>query len=317
MLADYFPEIEYFARTENFSSISNCIVSYQAPGKSDILSFNEYNFYLAGSNLFQILQYPFIEGTGENALKNANSIVLSKESAEKYFGNESALGKTLILNDDKFFTVSGVVDIPEYVTFHFSMLVQETSLRSESYLKGWDSNGQPFFKLKSNVDYKAFNKKIEHFYAERKPENIRNPELLTLSLIPATERRLYYNKNPLCLLIFAGIVVLVVSVLNYINMSTSLVQKRTSEIALKKISGASKNIISRQFLLETSIIGFLAVLLGDIFSIIGSPIFSKLTGSDLLPYLKSHISLFIAMSLLLWLIVSLSAGFYPALILTQ
>jgi putative ABC transport system permease protein len=316
MLADYFPEIEYFARTENFSSFSNCIVSYQAPGKNDILSFNEYNFYLADSDLFQVLQYPFIEGTGENALKNANSIVLSKETAEKYFGNEPALGKTLSLNDDKFFTVSGVVAIPEYVTFHFSMLVQETALRSESYLKGWDSNGQPFFKLNRNVDYKAFNKKIEHFYAERKPENIRNPELLTLSLIPATERRLYYNKNPLYLLIFAGIVVLVVSILNYVNMSTSLVQKRTSEIALKKISGASKNLIGRQFFLETTIIGFLSVLLGAIFSITGSPVFSKLTGSDLLPYLKSHISLFITMSLLLWFIVSLSAGFYPAMILS-
>jgi hypothetical protein len=134
------------------------------------------------------------------------------------------------------FNVTGVVDIPVYVTFHFSMLAQIATLRSKSKLEGWDSNGQPFFKLHSSVNYKDFNAKIAHFYREIKPSNVRNPEMLTLSLLPITDRRLYYNKNPLYLLIFIGFVVLSVSILNYVNMSTSLVRQRTSEVAMKKIS---------------------------------------------------------------------------------
>lgn len=316
MLAQHFPEIEYYARTENYSWFSNCIVSYQPKGKADLMSFNESAFYLADQNLFQIIQYPFVEGTREDALKEPNSIVLSERTAKKYFGDEPALGKTLELNNDQSFVVSGVVHFPEYTTLQFSMMVPITSVRSESKLAGWNSNGQPYFKLHKNIDYKAFNQKIKHFYSELKPEKIRNPEQLTLQLLPLTERHLYYNKSRLYLLIFIGFVVLIVSVLNYVNMSTSLVGKRRSEIALKKISGASKRVIGRQFIWETMLIGFFAVLLGGVLAIAGMPVFRTLVGSDVQPFLKAHVGLFVVGSILLWLVTSLLAGFYPAMILS-
>ena len=315
-LAEHFPEIEYYARTENYSWFSNCIVSYQPKGKADLLSFNESDFYLADQNMFQIIQYPFIEGSREEALREPNAIVLSENTAKKYFGDEPALGKTLMLNNDQSFVVSGVVHFPEYTTFRFSMLAPISTVRSESKLAGWDSNGQPYFKLHRNIDYKAFNQKIAHFYGELKPGNIRNPEQLTLQLLPITERRLYYNKNPLYLLIFIGVVVLIVSVLNYVNMSTSLVGKRKSEIALKKISGASKKVIGRQFLWETMVIGFFAILLGGGLAVMGMPVFQTLVGSDIQPFLKAHLGLFFVGSILLWLVTSLLAGFYPAVILS-
>lgn len=316
LLAAHFPEIEYYARTENFSRFKNCIVSHQQSDKNDILSFNESGFCLADRDLFQIIKYPFVEGSREDALKEPNSLILSNETAKKYFGNTSALGKTLVLNNEHSFTVSGVVDIPDYVTFHFSMLAPITTLRSESYLAGWDSNGEPYFKLHKNIVYKEFNKKIAHFYSEYKPENIRNPEQLTLSLLPVTERRLYYNPTRLYLLIFIGFVVLAISILNYINMSTSLVQKRNPEIALKKISGASKGSIGRQFLWETALIGLVAILLGGVMAVAGMPVFKSLVGSDVLPYFKDHARLFVIGSILLWSTTSLLAGFYPAMILS-
>jgi putative ABC transport system permease protein len=316
MLAAHFPEIEYFARTENFSSFSNCIISCQPSGNKEILSFNEPEFYLADNDLFRIVQYPFVEGTAANAMKEPNSIILSKETAKKYFGDQPALGKTLTLNSEHVFNVSGVVDIPTYVTFKFSMLAPITTLRSKSELEGWNSNGQPLFKLNKSVDYKDFNTKIEHFYSEIAPEQIRNPEQLTLSVLPITERRLYYNKNPLYLLIFISLVVLVISIMNYINMSTSMVQKRNSEIALKKISGASVNLIRRQFMLETALICLAAVLLGVVLTFTGTPIIQKLIGSDVLPFLKDNIVFFISGSVILWLTVTLFSGFYPSFILS-
>ena len=316
MLAAHFPEIEYFARTENFSSFSNCIVSCQPSENKDILSFNEPEFCLADNDLFKIIQFPFVQGSAANALKEPNSIVLSKETAKKYFGDQPALGKTLTLNSEHVFSVTGVVDIPPYVTFNFSMLAPITTLRSKAELDGWNSNGQPLFKLNKSVDYKDFNAKIEHFYSEIAPEQIRNPEQLTLSVLPITERRLYYNKNPLYLLIFISLVVLVISIMNYINMSTSMVQKRTSEIALKKISGASVNLIRRQFMLETALICFVAVLLGIVLTFAGAPIIRKLIGSDVLPFLNDNLGLFVSGSVLLWLIVTLLSGFYPSFILS-
>ncbi len=315
LLSEHFPEIEYFARTENFSQFSNCIVSYNSEG-SELQSFNERKFYLADNDFFQIMQYPFIEGSRKSALKDLNSIVLSKETAKKYFGDQPALGKTLVLNNEKFFTVSGVVDIPQYTTFRFSMLAPIKSLRSEEKLRGWDSNGEPFFKLNANTDFNVFNQKIKNFYAEIKPDDVRNPELLSLALIPVAERKLYYNSNSLYLLVFIGIVVLVISILNYVNLSTSLVQKRIGEIAMRKVSGANKWLIAQQFIRETAIISFFAVILGTLLAIVGLPVFKTLTGSDIKFFLFNHVSLFILGSLLLWLMVTFLASFYPAMILS-
>jgi putative ABC transport system permease protein len=316
LIANHFPEIEYFTRTENFSSFSNCIVSIQEPGNQTLKSFNESNFYLADSDLFKIIQYPFIEGSAENALNDRNSIVLSKKTVEKYFGNQPALGKSLTLNKEHVFTVTGVVKIPEHVTFEFSMLAPITALRSTEKLQGWDSNGQPFFKLAKHINYKDFNSRLEHFYSEIKPSNIRNAEQLTLALLPITERRLYYNKNPLYLLIFIGFVVLTVSILNYINMSTSLVRTRNAEIAIKKIVGANKSSIGMQFIQETAFISLMAVFIAVILVYIGMPVFQNLVGSDIKPFLTSHIGILIKCCLALWASVTLMAGFYPAVILS-
>ncbi len=316
ILASHFPEIEYFSRTENFSSFSNCTVSYQENNGSEIVSFNEGAFYLADSTIFQILQFQFIEGNRESALNEPNSIVLSKETARKYFGDQPALGKSLQLNSDQMFNVTGVVDVPVYVTFHFSMLAPIATLRSKSKLEGWDSNGQPFFKLHTAVNYKDFNVKIAHFYNEIRPGNIRNPERLTLSFLPITDRRLYYSKNPLYLLIFIGFVVLSVSILNYVNMSTSLVRQRTPEVAMKKISGAGNRYIRFQFMQETAFICLVSIALGVFFSYLGAPMFKDFTGSDILPYLQANTGLFLAGSALLWLIVSFLAGFYPAIVMS-
>lgn len=316
MLAGHFPEIEYAARTENFSQFSSCIVSLQSSSDSTLKSFNEPSFCLADRSLFEIIRYPFIEGSPENALKDQHAIVLSKEAAGKYFGSTPALGKTLTLNRDKVYKVTGVVDIPDYVTFKFSVLAPLNTLRSEAYLQGWDSNGEPYFKLKDHVDYEEFNKKIEHFYSTFRPEQVRFPEQLTLSLIPLTERRLYFNKNPLYLLVFIGFVVLAVSILNYINMSTSFVQKRSSEIALKKISGANRTAIGLQFLRETAFVCFLAIVAGVALTWFAMPLFKALSGSDVLPFFKSHVRLFLLSSLILWVTGTALTGFYPAIVLS-
>ncbi|HPR32579.1 MAG TPA: ABC transporter permease [Prolixibacteraceae bacterium] len=315
LLAGNFPEIEFFARTENFSSFSNCIVSKPQTGNEPPICFNETHFCLADSDLFQIVQYPFLEGSADRALHYPNALVLSKESAEKYFGSEPALGKTLILNKEHNFTVTGVVAIPDYVTFDFSMVAPITTLRSESYLEGWDSNGQPLFKLLPKIDLPDFNERISQFFRGLIPGDIPNPELFSLSFLPVTDRRLYYNKNPLYLLVFAGFVILIVSILNYINMSTALVRTRTSEIALKKISGAGKKAIGFQFIKETGIIGFLALIISILLVYIGLPFFQNIVGSDLKPFLLDHLGLFALSGLLFWILVTLLAGFYPAIIL--
>ncbi len=316
MLAENFPEIEYFARTENYSSFSNCIFSYQPIDGDPAKVFNETSFFLADKDLFNIIQYPFLEGSRENALNGPTSIVLSKNTAARYFGDQPALGKILVFNNDKPYKVTGVVDFPDYTTFRFSMLAPISSLRTAEKLSGWDSNGEPFFKLSKNTNYTMFNAKLKNFIGEQGFEHIKNPEQISLSLLPITERRLYYNKNPLLLLVFIAIVVLIVSLLNYINMSSSLVQKRKSEIAMKKISGAGRMEIGQQFLIETFLISFIALIVGGTLTVLGTQIFRNIVGSDVQPFLEQHIWFCLAGSIALWIFSALLASIYPALILT-
>ena len=281
------------------------------------MSFNESSFYLADASFFNIIKYPFVEGVREMALNAPNAIVITEETSKKYFGNEPALGKNLVLNGKHNFTVSGVVKIPDYVTFHFSMVAPMTTVRSAQNLAGWNSNGRSIIKLKRGVDVNGFNEKVKHYYSNFNPTVVRNPEQVTLELLPINKMRLHYNSNPLYLLIFIGSVILIVSILNYVNMFTSLTQKRKSEIALKKISGANDNMIGRQFMQETFVICFCAVLLGIFVARIGIPTFQDITGSDVLPYLNSHITLFIITSVVIWIVISIAAGFYPSLLLAK
>ncbi len=316
LLAEKFSEIQYFSRTENYSNSANCIVSYKNE-RGDITSFDEDAFYVADSSLFSILKYPFAEGRRETALNQPNSIVLSKETAIKYFGTEPALGKTLLLNNERSFTVSGVVDIPDYVTFEFSVVAPITTIYSEQLLATVEGNqnGEPYIKLHENVDVAGFSAKIKHFYGDILPDR-EDADQIVLSTLPIAERRLHYGNGPYILVIIS-LIVLLVSVLNYINMSTSLMHERTSEIAVKKITGASGLLIGRQLILETAVVCFGAILLGVVLAISGTPLFNRLTGSDLQPFLQSNIPFFVIGCVALWIVITVFAGFYPALILSR
>ncbi|MDC0584491.1 ABC transporter permease [Bacteroidales bacterium] len=315
LLAEKYPEIEHYARTENFSRFSNCIVWFK--DKGEIKSFNERDFYIADSSLFKIMQFTFTEGNRETAFTAQNSIVLTQETAHRYFGNESALGKTLTLNKNKNFTVTGVIEMPNNVSLGFPMVARMDYIRKKSKLEGWDGNGQPYFKLHKDVDIKAFNQKIENFYAELNPEQIRNPEQIKLSMFPIIERQTHYQQQNIRLLMFLCIVVMVVAALNYVNMSTSIVQKRSTEIALKKIVGAGKRSVQYLFLAETMIVCFVAFFIGLVLARVGASFFGNLIDSNLVQIFQTELIFILNFTLVIWITTTLLTSIYPSLVLSN
>ncbi|XOV91755.1 MAG: ABC transporter permease [Bacteroidota bacterium] len=315
-LADQYSEIAYFSRFENYSNFSDCAITIKDHDE-ELKAFSEHAFYVADSNFFKVFELPFLEGDPANALNSPDAIVLSEETAKKYFGDKQAVGNTLIFNSYQYYTVTGVVRIPEYLTIDFDLLVPITTIYREGMLNavGGNQNGEPYIRLVPNVDYKIFSEKIVNFYDEFVDES--NKGNIQLSLLPITERRLYYGGEKQYLLIFIGLVVLAISIFNYINMSTALIHKRHGEIALKKITGASRKTIAFQFMLETTTMCVAALLLGMVLSFLGAPLFEQLTGSDIKPYIISNIELFIGYGLITLVILIIATGFYPAMVLSE
>lgn len=315
-LADRYSEIKHFTRFENYANFSDCSITIRTEA-GEMKTFSEHNFYVADSSFFKVFEYPFIEGDPINSLNTPDGIVLSEETAKKYFGNNTAVGNTLIFNSNQYYTVTGVVKIPNYVTVDFDLLAPIYTVYLPGMLNrvGGNQNGEPYIRLETNVDYQLFGAKIRNFYDEFVQEA--NTDTIHLSLLPIADRRLYFGSESQYLLIFIGLVVLAISIFNYINMSVLLVSRRHGEIALKKISGASRQSIAKQFLLETSIMCFMAIVLGMVLTFIGAPLFEQLTGSDIEPFILSHFDLFVGYGLTTFLILIIATGFYPTMILSR
>ncbi len=314
-LAERFSEIKHFTRFENYANFSDCSVTIRTDD-GEMKTFSEDEFYVADSSFFNVFAFPFLEGDPSNSLNTPDGIVLSEETAKKYYGNNSAVGNTLIFNSTQYYTVTGVVKIPDYVTVDFDLLAPIYTVYSPGMLNrvGGNQNGEPYVRLEPNVDYKLFGAKIRHFYDEF--VNEANADTIHLSLFPIADRRLYFDSEAQYLLIFIGLVVLAISIFNYINMSVSLVGKRHGEIALKKISGASRKSIAMQFMLETSTMCFVAIVLGMVLTFVGAPLFEQLTGSDIKPFILSHSELFAGYGLITFVVLIVATGFYPAMILS-
>lgn len=275
-IAQTFPEVKAYTRFETFSQFSNCMLRRSDDTEKN---FYEQNFCLCDTSFFTIFDFAFKYGQIENAFKNIYSLVLSGDAAKKYFGDENPLGKTLIFNNDKEYTVSGVVDIPKNTQIYFDVLAVNYTLRDAGYLEGWDSNGPGFVKLNENSDISSLNLKMGSFI---KDTNAPLREGTVAELFPIQKIHTRYGLQVLMYIISSvAFLILIIAILNYVSLSTALFSKRAKQVAMSKISGASKSNLSAQFLIESILIAFIALLLafGLVYSIL--PVFNSITDSQL------------------------------------
>ena len=286
--------------------------------KYDDKSYYE-NIGFVDPDFLEMFTFPLIEGDPSSALNQKESIIISEETAKKYFNNEDPVGKILQINNDKNYKITGVMkNIPANSSLQFDMLAP-IDYFGKDLLSTWYWETTAFVLLKKNVDVSKFRSKIAGT-AKKYDKRVENKNLIN-NLQKFSETHLYYpgTTGPiLYVYLFSAIaiIVLFVACINFINLITARASIRGKEIGMRKVVGASKSHIVWQFYSETFLLSVIAygfaVLLTELFL----PSFNLLAGKNLnLKFTDNPILTFGSLSIVL--ITTLLAGSYPALLLSK
>jgi len=313
ILKEKYPEILQFTRYRR----GEHIVSY---GNK---KFNQPGFDFTDPSFFELFSFPLIKGNRETVLSDPFSIVITEEMANKYFGNEEPIGKTLRVDNRLDFIVSGVVgSVPGNSHIQFNMLVPFQTISEFGYnIDNWRSWAYAtYVLLDKNADYREVSRKISNVIIEHESD-----ALATISLQPLRDVHLY-SKNIWgfggdgeikYVFIFSviAILILLTACINFMNLATARSSKRTKEVGLCKVVGANRKEIIVQFLNESVILSFIALFFSLSFVNIALPYFNELAGKELAFSLTGNISI-IVLVISTVITTGIISGSYPALFLS-
>jgi len=248
-----------------------------------------------GSDFLKMFQYPLIEGNANTALKDAYSIVLTQSTATALFGNQSAINKTVRLDNRDNLKVTAILkDLPANSSFQFKYLVpfsylEQTQQNVKRLRTGSFGNNafQQFVKLKAGVTYEQVAGKIKDI-EKSEPDNT-NAKNSTVILQPLKDWHLYSEyKNGVArggfidyVRIFGliGLLVLIIACINFVNLSTARSEKRAKEIWVRKAIGSEKKHLIFQFLTESTLIAGISFLFCLAFVRVALPTFNLLANT--------------------------------------
>ena len=331
------PEVTGYARLYNMGYKNNIIITNEE-AKPDPIAFKHRRFMYADSSFLPLMQYPMVAGDAKTALAEPFSAVVSEKYARMYFGNEDPIGKSLRLQDDDFVNelvkVTGVFkDLPANTHLKFDVLFSYKTLFPRGdwavrrYDQGWSRKDMyTFISVVPGTDAKALEAKFPALVEKYKPDNKKNNRLEILALQPLRSIHLTSNlaeepetngdEKIVNFLSLIALFVLVIAWINYINLSTAKAMERAREVGVRKVMGAFKAQLIRQFLSEAALVNFLSVMLALGFVALVLPYFNAMSGLEFsaVDLLQPWFLILIAG---LWLVGTFLSGFYPSLVLSS
>ena len=292
------------------------------------------NGVYADSTFFSVFDYEFVHGDAQTALNEPNALVLTEESARKLFGDENAMGGIVNYDDRRDYIVKGVVKQPKgHSHFEFDMFMAQNDVENI-----WISNGfYTYFKLKEGADFAAFEQEmranfmkkiepnveaflkitIEEFMKQGNTFDYQIQPLQSIHLYSHKDWEIRQNGNIIYVYVFIGIALLVILIagINFMNLSTARSGKRAKEVGVRKVTGASRQMLIFQFLTESVIQSFMALFLAYILVELFLPGFNNVMGTELYLF-NDYLSQTIFFSVLVALFYGLFAGSYPAFFLS-
>lgn len=308
---------------EQYPEIEDAFMFYYIPGA--VLSYGEKKFNedirMADPGLFRMFDFDFISGDPETALNDLHSIVITSEMAEKYFPGENPVGKLLRMNDEFNFKVTAVIeDIRENSTFRFDFCIPFLFLEDlgrDLNRYGWNSY-YSYIQLADGVTKEATeNKIIKHIQDQSEEEDESNVDLW---LHPLTKMHLYAVRGggpiqQVYILSIIAVFILLIACINFMNLSTARSSKRAREIGLRKVVGASRGKIIFQFLTDSLLLTFIAMIFSAMLVVLILPAFNSLADSELSFNLLDPVNILILLGV--GLATGLLAGSYPAIFLSS
>ncbi len=297
LLADI-PEVQAYVRTHPM--YGGAVVSYDRPS-GDPSVFHEENIQFADSTFMHVFTYKAIGGNLSTALNNPNSVVITRKTALKYFGNdEDPMGKILKVSggraDGDYEVTAVMADVPQNSHFSFDFLFPiHNLLRNDQYTHddGWGwNNFVTYIQLNPHADKKAVEAKLPAFIEKYKGKELaESNQKVVLTLQPLLDIHLHpglgYDSSPtisantIYFFILISIFILSIAWVNYINLSTARAMERAREVGIKKSVGALKSQLVGQFIFESLIVNFLGVVIAAFMAIALLPVLGGIVSKDL------------------------------------
>ncbi|GAB3771957.1 ABC transporter permease [Spirosoma horti] len=279
---------------------------------------------------FQLFDYQWKEGNSRTAVKNPNTVVLSERIAHKYFGSTNPMGKSIRVENKMDFVVTGVVQNPPATTnLPFEVLLSFASLKQYGANGGWDdwkstySGAQLYLTLPPTLTSAQMERAFVPFVNKyMHPEDAKHLqyELQPLTNIHFDTRtgnsaNRTVSKRMVWAMALIGLFILITACVNFINLATAQAIRRAKEVGVRKVLGSTRAQLVRQFLGETGLLMGLAVGLSFIVAYLSLPYVAQLLDINVgaLTLLDPFV---IGFAVLLAVLTTVLAGFYPALVLS-
>ena len=321
-LYENFPEVESFTRFQKWGGV---------------LSFGEKKFreeeiYIADTSFFKIFSFNLLEGDPVTSLENPMQMVVSESMARKYFGDENPIGKSLRFNGDVELMITGIFgDVPRNSHLKPDFVVSWATVvqfRGADVSTAWFWDAfYNYILLNPATDYKEFEVKIPPFVEAEIGEqldqwnaavvyNLQPLKSIHLNSEFMFEAEPNGNGRSVYALLAISIFLVIIAWINYINLTSSRSLERAREVGMRKVSGALRQQLVAQFLLESVLINLLAMILAIILVLVLNPYFNLLTGEQLNYTIQQNPGFWAAI-LLIFLLGAFLSGIYPALFLSS
>lgn len=323
-LRSEFPEVENFTRVRQAQKYD--------------LSLGDKKVFLpiahfVDSTFLQMFDFPLVKGDRTTALQQPNSILLTQESANKIFGNEDPIGKTVIhyIGDTTSLKVTGILaDIPENSHLQFDALISFSTMIKPQFMNNWGGNWLvTYLQLTPAANVASMEKRFPDYLKKHMADN-EGWKFYELFLQPLKEVHsgstqithdyLNYQKfdsRYTNLFTLIAIIVLAIAAINFMNLSTAKSNERAKEVGIRKAIGAQRSQLTAQFLGESVLLSLMALVLALVLVKLSLPYVSNLSNRELQFSFLYRQPAMLAGGLAGALMVGVIAGIYPALFLSS
>ncbi len=328
LLRDY-PQVEAAVRLRDYGGLR------VQKGNQNLI---ENRVIYADASIFSVFTLPMLFGDPATALKEPHTIVISASTAKKYFNTTNVVGKSMVINDTSHYTITGVIrDMPAQSHFRFDLFISLAESAEAKWNTWMSNNFNTYVLLREGTDPAVLQKNMEELVPRYVADEAKAFLHIGINEFNKAGNHIRYLLTPLTSIhlhsskvselapngsveyvyIFSAVAVfiLLIACVNFMNLSTARSSNRAREVGVRKVLGSMRGNLIAQFLSESILVSFLALVLACVIAWSVLPYFNQLSGKELT---RSQLlgGWMLPASLLIVLLVGLLAGSYPAFYLS-
>ena len=319
------PEVQEVAPV--FEQVDDQIQVLTADGQISKKFKEHEGVFVTTSSFFKIFDFPLLIGNATTALSGPNSVLLTKETAEKYFGDwRLADGKTIKWNNNSVLKITGILaTIPQNTDFQIKMLISMGTGYTADMVKskdwgGTNGNFGAYVLVPSNITEGHLTQNLRAMVKRHHDADNKDSEVAqALAKVHYDSKAGNFSNKTITpqmikMLWIIAFFILVIACVNFINLATAQAVNRAREVGIRKVLGGNRGQLQVQFLTETLVIVLVALVLSVIISVLVIPMVGRIMDLPLSAGMLMHLDVGIFMAGLI-IVVTLVAGFYPSVVL--